>query len=85
VSRAIVGQIANQRVSRDDVIEGVTYDAAAVLEFADESALREYLDHPLHAELARLFWLHCGSTLVVDAEVGDPSIESVESILGLKT
>lgn len=63
----------------------MTYDAAAVLEFTDQPALQVYLEHPIHKELSRLFWLHCHSTLVVDAEMGDAATEPVASLLGVKT
>jgi len=50
------------------------YEYAAVLEFDDRTGLLDYLDHPLHAELAKLFWSCSTRTLVFDYEMvaGDP-------------
>jgi len=49
------------------------YDYVAVLEFDDEAALRGYLEHPAHAELASLFWSCCARTLIADYHLGDPA------------
>lgn len=43
----------------------------ALLEFADADGLRAYLEHPAHAELARLFWESSARTLVQDFEIAD--------------
>ena len=48
-----------------------TYDYAAIFEFADTSALKQYLSHPLHHELGRMFWEMCESTTVVEVELAD--------------
>jgi hypothetical protein len=48
-----------------------SYDYAAVLEFNDRNGLIQYLNSPDHAELGRLFWLACESTVVVEVEVAD--------------
>lgn len=45
------------------------YGHVAVLEFEDRAQLRDYLEHPLHAELAALFWSCSERTLVFDYEV----------------
>ena len=42
---------------------------AAVVEFDDRAALRDYLEHPGHADLAALFWSCSERTLVFDYEV----------------
>lgn len=85
VSRAIVGRITKQSSVGDLSVGDTTYDAAAVLEFADQAGLQEYLEHPIHIELSRLFWLHCQSTLVVDADMGDAATAPVAALLGLET
>ena len=45
-----------------------TYSYVSVVEFKDVVALKEYLDHPLHQRLGRLFWENCDRTLIVDAD-----------------
>ncbi|HXE79326.1 MAG TPA: Dabb family protein [Vicinamibacterales bacterium] len=49
------------------------YDYVAVLEFDDEAALRRYLEHPAHAELASMFWKCCERTLVGDYAIASPA------------
>ena len=46
-----------------------TYNYAAIFEFADAAALKQYLSHPLHHELGRLFWEMCESTTIVEVEL----------------
>ena len=48
-----------------------TYSFSAVLDFEDAAALIEYLNHPEHRELGRLFWEYCSSTVVMEAETVD--------------
>jgi hypothetical protein len=56
---------------------GFSYEAAmepafgyaAVVEFDGRAGLREYLDHPLHADLSALFWSCSSRTLVFDYEL----------------
>jgi stress responsive alpha/beta barrel protein len=48
-----------------------TYNYAAIFEFGDASALKQYLNHPLHHELGRMFWEMCESTTVVEVELAD--------------
>jgi hypothetical protein len=45
------------------------YGHVAVIEFGDRARLRDYLEHPLHAELAALFWSCSERTLVFDYEI----------------
>jgi hypothetical protein len=53
----------------------------AVLEFADKRALDDYLAHPKHAELARLFWLYTESNVILDVPVTDPKIQDLDRLL----
>ena len=48
-----------------------TYDAAAVLHFADRDGLIEYLRHPLHAELGKAFWQISSGAVVFETDVED--------------
>ena len=45
---------------------------AAVLEFETVEALRRYLDHPAHAELAQRFFAVAGTALVCDFTMVEP-------------
>lgn len=47
------------------------YPFLALIEFDDESSLRDYLQHPAHAELAKLFWETSDAPLAYDYEVTD--------------
>lgn len=49
-------------------------DFVAALDFDDVAGLREYLEHPAHAELGRLFGQSLSSALVYDFEVGGPEL-----------
>ena len=53
-----------------------TYDGAAMLEFEDEKGLVDYLTHPLHDELGRLFWESCSRTVI--SEVRWRSADSLQ-------
>lgn len=48
-----------------------TYQYAAAFEFSDATALKQYLNHPLHHQLGRMFWEMCESTTVVEVELTD--------------
>jgi hypothetical protein len=48
-----------------------TYDYAAIFEFSDIAALKQYLNHPLHHQLGRMFWEMCESTTVVEVDLVD--------------
>ena len=48
---------------------GEPFEYLAVLEFEDDAALRQYLEHPAHAELGALFWANTARTLVTDFQL----------------
>jgi hypothetical protein len=58
-----------------------TYRYVAILEFGDEDGLKQYLTHPLHAELGRMFWENCESTVVVEARAMDGTADGVVEFL----
>jgi hypothetical protein len=60
-----------------------TYNFAAIFEFNDTSALKQYLKHPLHHELGRLFWEVCESTTVVEVELADGKSDRLVDFLVL--
>jgi hypothetical protein len=53
-----------------------TYDFAAVLEFGSEEGLLRYLGSRDHADLGRLFWETCESTIVLEVEAFEAPSES---------
>jgi hypothetical protein len=58
-----------------------TYEFAAILEFTSKAALIDYLRHPLHHELGRLFWETCQRTVIVEVELHDGRNPDVVNIL----
>jgi hypothetical protein len=58
-----------------------TYEFAAILDFERQADLVAYLQHPLHHELGRLFWLYCESTIVVEVEVADAKSDAIVDLL----
>ena len=68
VCRWLIGHRTSLGVSYEELMQP-SYEYAAVVEFADAAGLRDYLEHPLHGELARLFWSCSARTLVFDYEV----------------
>jgi hypothetical protein len=50
------------------------YDYAAVLEFDDLSALKTYLQHPAHEELAQRFFASFEAVLIYDYEMSDTEV-----------
>ena len=49
------------------------FDFCAVIEFDDLAGLQEYLTHPAHAELGRLFYATSRSAFAADYEAVDAS------------
>lgn len=49
------------------------YEYAAILEFANESALRAYLDHPSHVDLGRMLFTAADAVLAYDFAAVDPA------------
>ena len=84
VRRARIGRILEATAAPDLKLGDKTYSVAAVLEFDDPAGLEAYLKHPVHEELGALFWRYCGSTMVVDAEMGDPVKDQVDQLFGLE-
>jgi len=64
-SRMTVGRPYEQLMTTD-------YAFAAILEFDDLSALRSYLDHPVHEQLALRFYASVDQALTYDFELWDP-------------
>jgi hypothetical protein len=47
-----------------------TADYVAAIDFDDQQGLGAYLEHPVHQELARLFWSSLSGGFVFDFEMG---------------
>jgi hypothetical protein len=71
VSRVTIGRRADVDAGYERVFGDKAYEYAAVLECVDRPALVRYLNSPNHAELGRLFWWACDSTVVCEVEVVD--------------
>jgi hypothetical protein len=65
----VLGSRVGQRLTlgrQYDQLNAQDFPFAAFIEFADETALRRYLDHPAHDELGRLFYQTAENALVFD-------------------
>jgi hypothetical protein len=58
-----------------------TYRFVAIFEFENSAKLREYLEHPLHRHLGKLFWEMCESTVVIEAAMADGRGEELVGFL----
>jgi Stress responsive A/B Barrel Domain len=58
-----------------------TYQNVCVVEFGDRESLLNYLNHPIHRELGRLFWEMCDSAIVTESEMVDAKTESLARFL----
>jgi hypothetical protein len=71
VGRAVVGRRIDVDPGYSRSFGESTYEFAAVIEFADEPALVQYLTHPLHHALGRMFWEKCEATVIVEIRCAD--------------
>jgi hypothetical protein len=70
IKRARVGQ--RRTLDRFyDQQNAIDFPYAAIVEFENESDLREYLDHPAHRSLGEQFYLTSEASLVFDFELVD--------------
>ena len=80
VRRAMVGRRVEIHIGNRKFGDA-TYSYSAVVEFADSKGLIDYLQHPKHVELGRLFWLHCARTVVLEVESVDATSDEVIELL----
>ena len=75
-SRVTVGRAYEQLMTAD-------YPFAAVLEFDDVTALKAYLDHPVHEQLAQRFFACVEQTLMYDFELSetDEGIQRIRAVV----
>ena len=66
-----------------DALAPANYEYVAVIDFEDEGALRTYLDHPAHEQLARLFYGFGEALAAFDYEMVDAM--QVRTLLGPRT
>ena len=57
------------------------YTFSAVIEFDDQAGLLEYLVHPAHQTLGKLFWETCEATAILDVEMADAVNDSLAPFL----
>ena len=81
VRRAIVGRAASIDAGYTRSFGDGQYEFAAILEFDDRDGLIEYLQHPLHKELGRLFWLVCERTAIVEVDLWDAKNVNLADVL----
>jgi hypothetical protein len=81
VQRALIGRAIAVTPQYDRTFGDKTYEYAAVLEFPDPTALRDYLNHPAHRELGRLFWDNCESAVVMEADLADALTEELADLV----
>jgi len=81
IARASVGRRVTIDSGQARYFGDQTYSFSAVVEFADKNGLIEYLNHPAHRELGRLFWQFCAATIVTEVECIDAQAESVVEFL----
>src|SRR3954468_11616266 len=68
IARAHVGR--RVRIGREyEQLMRTDFPYAAILEFADAAALRSYLDHPAHAEIASRFFAVITEALIYDFDM----------------
>jgi len=71
IKRALVGKRESIDAGYQRSLGETTYTYLAVLEFDDEAGLIQYLTHPDHRLVGKLFWDLCESTSVFEARADD--------------
>ena len=81
VRRATVGKTVAVDSGQARAFGDTAYEFSAVVEFEGIPGLIEYLQHPLHQELGRLFWEYCADTVVLEVEGVDAKTAAVVDLL----
>ena len=81
IERASVGKRIDVDAGYRREFGDQTYEYAAVLEFRSRAGLIEYLRHPLHHELGRMFWESCERTVISEVELHDGRDPGVADLL----
>ena len=81
VRRATVGRRVDVDSGSTRSFGDTAYQFSAVVEFDGISGLIEYLAHPLHRELGRLFWEYCSATAILEVDSVDAKTGAVVDLL----
>jgi len=81
VRRASVGRRIAVDAGQARSFGDTAYQFSAVVEFDGIPELIDYLKHPLHQELGRLFWEYCAATVVLEVEGVDAKTDEVIDLL----
>jgi len=81
VRRATVGRRVDVASGSARSFGDTAYQFSAVVEFDGVPGLLEYLRHPLHQELGRLFWEYCAATVVLEVDSVDAKTGAVIDLL----
>jgi len=81
VRRATVGKTVAVDSGQTRSFGDTAYLFSAVVEFEGIPGLIEYLKHPLHQELGRLFWEYCAGTVVLEVECVDGKTSALVDLL----
>jgi hypothetical protein len=79
--RAIIGRRTEIDAGYARAFGEKTYEYVAQMEFESQQGLVEYLNHPLHEMLGRMFWELCESTVVLECVAVDAKTEPIAKIL----
>ena len=85
VRRASVGRRVEIEAGYSRPVGEKTYLNVCILEFEDKQSLINYLTHPLHRELGRLFWALSESAVILESEMVDAKTAPLAPLIGLKT
>jgi hypothetical protein len=77
----VIGRRTNVDAGYQREFGDQTYEFAAVLEFKDRAGLIDYLRHPLHHELGRMFWETCQRTVISEVELHDGRDPAIAELL----
>jgi hypothetical protein len=81
VRRATVGRRVDVNSGSPRSFGDTAYQFSAVVEFDGKHGLIEYISHPLHQELGRLFWEYCSATAILDVDSVDAKTGAVVDLL----
>lgn len=81
IQKAMIGKAVVIDPGYSRSMGSTTYKYAAVLEFTNQENLIDYLRHPKHVTLGRLFWEVCEVTAVVEVDGRDPGGWNAEDLV----
>ena len=81
VRRANVGRSIDLNTGYAREFGEKTYRYAAVVEFDDSEGLVEYLTHPIHQKLGKMFWDICDRTTIIETKMADAKVSEIVDLL----